>query len=47
VLLDCPLCGPGKRVHSLQWLCRENCGTPAREIVQGRELLVSSLEVLE
>jgi hydrogenase nickel incorporation protein HypA/HybF len=47
VLLDCPVCGPGKRAQSLQWLCCENCGTPAREIVQGRELLVSALEVLE
>ncbi|MGA9883295.1 MAG: hydrogenase maturation nickel metallochaperone HypA [Candidatus Acidiferrales bacterium] len=47
VLMNCPRCGDQQPVHSVQWLCCACCGSPAREIVQGRELLVSGLEVLE
>lgn len=46
-VMDCPECGQRREVRSPQQLCCATCGTSALDIVQGRELLVSGLEVLE
>src|SRR5262249_19225444 len=38
IVVYCPTCGSNQQVVSMQWLCCACCDTPAREIVQGREL---------
>src|ERR1700683_3512556 len=40
-------CGAGRPVHSTQLFCCSECGAPAGEVVQGKELLVVGLEVEE
>jgi hydrogenase nickel incorporation protein HypA/HybF len=45
IVVYCPTCGSNQPVASLQWLCCAKCDTPAREIVQGRELEVRALEM--
>ncbi len=45
ILVHCPTCGSNQPVVSVQWLCCAKCDTPAREIVQGRELEVRALEM--
>jgi hydrogenase nickel incorporation protein HypA/HybF len=45
VLVNCPTCHASRRVHSIQALCCAECGTFTSDVVQGRELLVTALEV--
>jgi hydrogenase nickel incorporation protein HypA/HybF len=45
VLIACPQCKANKPVSSLQWFCCAECGAPASEVVQGRELQIVALEV--
>ena len=41
VLIVCPKCKSNQPISSVQLFCCRECGTPAPEIVQGRELQVS------
>lgn len=45
VIIFCAKCQAQRTVSSLQWFCCAECGTPASEVVQGRELEVSGLEL--
>ncbi len=46
-MILCPKCEGAKPVSSLQWFCCADCGTPGHEIVRGKELQVTALEVEE
>lgn len=41
----CPTCEAERSVVSIQHLCCSTCGTPTPEIVRGRELEVTALEI--
>lgn len=41
----CPSCKVTRAVSSIQWFCCPECGTPTPEIVHGRELAITALEV--
>lgn len=43
----CPVCAARRPIRSLQSFCCATCDTPATEVVQGRELEVVALEILE
>jgi len=47
VRVNCPRCRAVRPVASLQWMCCSECGTPSADIAQGRELMVTALEILE
>lgn len=44
-LVNCAHCGAERPVRSLQSFCCAECGTPAYEVVAGREIFVTALEV--
>jgi hydrogenase nickel incorporation protein HypA/HybF len=41
----CPACNTQKTLTSMQWFCCPECGTPTSEVVHGKELLITALEV--
>ncbi|MGA8539951.1 MAG: hydrogenase maturation nickel metallochaperone HypA [Terriglobales bacterium] len=45
VVVVCPSCQAPRPVSSVQLFCCAECGTPASEIVQGKELEVVALEM--
>jgi len=45
VAVHCSRCGADRPVRSLQWFCCAECGEPATEIVSGRDLQLSALEL--
>jgi hydrogenase nickel incorporation protein HypA/HybF len=45
VVVFCPTCQAQRILGSVQWFCCSECGTPACEIVQGKELEVTALEI--
>jgi hydrogenase nickel incorporation protein HypA/HybF len=47
VRVNCPNCHAVRPVASLQWMCCSECGTPSADIAEGRELMVTALEILE
>jgi hydrogenase nickel incorporation protein HypA/HybF len=47
VLIKCPQCRQNKPPSAAQWFCCADCGAPAAEIVQGKELQIVALEVPE
>jgi hydrogenase nickel incorporation protein HypA/HybF len=47
VIVFCQKCNAQRPVHSTQMFCCSDCGTPTAEVVQGKELMVVGLEVLE
>src|SRR5271169_3948945 len=47
VVIFCPSCRAQRPLSSVQLFCCPECGTPASEIVQGKELEVVALEVRE
>jgi hydrogenase nickel incorporation protein HypA/HybF len=47
VSLQCPTCGSEKQAVSIQQLRCCDCGTPATQIVQGRELELQAMEIIE
>ena len=47
VLVFCAVCGDRRPIRSLQSFRCAVCGTPAAEVVQGRELEVIALEIRE
>lgn len=46
VVAHCTTCDAPVEVRSIQDMCCEVCGTPATDIVAGRELLVTGLEMV-
>jgi hydrogenase nickel incorporation protein HypA/HybF len=47
ILVFCPNCHAQRPVSSVQLFCCAECGTPTSEIVQGKELEVVALEILQ
>jgi len=47
VVVFCPSCQAQRAISSVQLFCCAECGTPASEIVQGKELEVVALEIEE
>jgi hydrogenase nickel incorporation protein HypA/HybF len=47
ILVHCSSCAANRPVHSMQSFCCVECGTPASDVVQGKELQVSALELME
>jgi len=45
ILVNCPSCQQPRAVQSVQSLCCAECGTPTPEILEGRELMVTALEL--
>ena len=45
VMAYCPTCGTARAVVSVQQFCCIECGTPAHQLVSGRELEVVALEI--
>jgi hydrogenase nickel incorporation protein HypA/HybF len=43
--VHCPRCDARRPVHSIQCFCCAECGEPAAEVLEGRELLVTALEI--
>ena len=47
IVIFCPSCRGLRPVSSMQLFCCSECGTPSAEIVQGKELEVVALEIVE
>jgi len=47
IMVFCPECQARRAVSAVQLFCCAECGTPASEIVQGKELEVVALEILQ
>lgn len=47
VMIHCSQCNGKRAIRSLQWFACEECGTPALEVVQGRELQISAMVLSE
>lgn len=45
IVVYCPKCQAERPVQSLQWFRCAECETPSTEVLHGRELLVSALEL--
>lgn len=45
VEIHCVACNANRTLDSMQWLCCPVCGTPALEVIHGKELAVTALEV--
>jgi hydrogenase nickel incorporation protein HypA/HybF len=45
VVVLCPTCQAQRTLGSVQWFCCPECGTPTCEVVQGKELEVTALEI--
>jgi hydrogenase nickel incorporation protein HypA/HybF len=45
VEIFCPKCQARRPVHSIQWFCCPECGTPTGDVLQGKELEVVALEI--
>jgi hydrogenase nickel incorporation protein HypA/HybF len=41
----CPACVGPRKVASMQWLCCPDCGTPTGEVLHGKEMEVTALEI--
>jgi len=41
----CPACKAQRVLTSMQWFCCPECGTPTSEVIHGRELAITALEV--
>jgi len=41
----CPTCKVQRILSSMQWFCCPECGTPTADVIHGKELLITALEV--
>jgi hydrogenase nickel incorporation protein HypA/HybF len=41
----CPACKTQRILNSMQWFCCPECGAPTAEIIHGKELAITALEV--
>jgi hydrogenase nickel incorporation protein HypA/HybF len=47
IVVHCPRCDARRRVQSIQSFCCVACGEFTAEVLEGRELLVTALEIRE
>ena len=45
IVVHCPRCDARRPIRSIQWFCCAECGAPTADVLQGRELLVTALEM--
>jgi hydrogenase nickel incorporation protein HypA/HybF len=45
VVVNCPVCRQSRHAQSIQSLCCAVCGTPTPDVLEGRELQVTGLEL--
>jgi hydrogenase nickel incorporation protein HypA/HybF len=41
----CPACKTQRILSSMQWFCCPECGTPTPDVLHGKELVITALEV--
>jgi hydrogenase nickel incorporation protein HypA/HybF len=41
----CPTCTTQRILDSMQWFCCPECGTPTPDVIHGRELAITALEI--
>lgn len=41
----CPACQGSRQLTSTQWFCCPDCGTPTGEVLHGKEMQVTALEI--
>jgi len=41
----CPVCKVPKALASMQWFCCPDCGTQTPEVIHGKELVITALEL--
>ena len=41
----CPVCKMSKILGSIQWFCCPDCGTQTPEVIHGKELMITALEL--
>jgi len=41
----CPICQMPKTLPSMQWFCCPDCGAPTPEVIHGKELTITALEL--
>jgi hydrogenase nickel incorporation protein HypA/HybF len=47
VVVYCPSCQAERRLSSVQLFCCAQCGTPTSEVIHGKQLEVTALEIQE
>jgi len=47
IMVFCSTCQAARRVASLQWMCCPECGAPSPDVLQGKELEITALELSE
>ena len=47
ILVYCSKCRAERPVRSVQWFCCSECDTPASDVVRGRELQISAMELAQ
>jgi len=47
IVIYCSKCQAERSVQSVQWFCCAECGTPASQVLRGRELELAALELAE
>jgi hydrogenase nickel incorporation protein HypA/HybF len=45
IVVHCPRCDARRAVHSIQCFRCAECGEPAADVLEGRELMVTALEI--
>lgn len=45
IVIRCPSCRADRTIPSIQELCCPQCGTPSADLVSGRELEITGLEI--
>ena len=45
IVVYCPACKAQRIFTSMQWFCCPECGTPTSDVIHGKELLITGLEV--
>lgn len=45
IVIRCPTCRADHTIPSIQELCCPDCGTPSADLVNGRELEITGLEI--
>jgi len=45
VVIFCPVCKVERQLSTIQFFCCSECGAPSSEIIRGRELEVTALEI--
>jgi hydrogenase nickel incorporation protein HypA/HybF len=41
----CPACKAQRILSSMQWFCCPECGTPTSDVIHGKEMVITALEV--